>query len=177
MTFARTPAQANTGLLNYNSSEGMKIYTAAVAALSTKYSGNAGEMHIFLKGVSKRAQLFGWKAIVNIPTGAGADTKNLIDHYGLITLENLRAHAQTYEDTGNRNAQNALQMYDFLESSLTEEAKALVLSDYADYTITTADGSTIENGPCFLKVIIRNTTVDTRSTIFHIRETWKESSM
>ena len=72
----------------------MKIYTAAVAALSTKYSGNAGEMHIFLKGVSKRAQLFGWKAIVNIPTGAGADTKNLIDHYGLITLENIRAHAQ-----------------------------------------------------------------------------------
>ena len=61
-------------------------------------------------------------------------------------------------------------MYDFLESSLTEEAKALVLSDYADYTITTADGTTIENGPCFLKVIIRNTTVDTRSTIFHIRE-------
>ena len=26
------------------------------------------------------------------------------------------------------------------------------------------------NGPCFLKVIIRNTTVDTRSTVFHIRE-------
>jgi hypothetical protein len=34
----------------------------------------------------------------------------------------------------------------------------------------TTDGMRICNAPCFLKVIIRNTTVDTRSTIFHIRD-------
>jgi hypothetical protein len=44
ITFARTPAQADTGILNYKSSEGMKIYNAAVAALPTKYSGNTGDM-------------------------------------------------------------------------------------------------------------------------------------
>ena len=60
-------------------------------------------------------------------------------------------------------------MYDFLESSLTDEAKAMVLSDFADYTIT-PEGMQICNGPCFLKVIIRNMTVDTRSTVFHLRE-------
>lgn len=169
VTFARTPAQADTGLINYKSSEGMKIYTAAVAALPTKYSGNTGEMHIFLKSVSKRAQLFGWKNIINTPTG-GDTTKNLCEQYGLITMAQVRNHAQMYENAQARDAQNASQMYDFLESSLTEEAKALVLSDYADYTIMTADGTQISNGPCFLKVIIRSTTVDTRSTIFHIRE-------
>jgi hypothetical protein len=151
------------------SSEGMKIYTAAVAALPTKYSGNTGEIHIFLKSVSKRAQLFGWQDIINTPTGADT-TKNLCEQYGLITLAQVRDHAQTYEGARDRDAQNASQMYDFLESSLTEEAKALVLSDYADYTIITADGTQVSNGPCFLKVIIRDTTVDTRSTIFHIRE-------
>jgi hypothetical protein len=46
----------------------------------------------------------------------------------------------------------------------------MVLSDFADYTIITAEGMQVCNGPCFLKVIIRNTTVDTRSTVFHIRE-------
>ena len=61
-------------------------------------------------------------------------------------------------------------MYDFLESSLSDEAKAMVLSDVADYTIITPEGMQICNGPCFLKVIIRNTTVDTRSTVFHLRE-------
>ena len=35
MTFARTPAQADTGPLNYKTNEGIKIYTTAVAALPT----------------------------------------------------------------------------------------------------------------------------------------------
>jgi hypothetical protein len=61
-------------------------------------------------------------------------------------------------------------MYNFLYTSLTDEAKLMVLSDYSDYLIIAADGSQICNGPCFFKVIIRNTTVDTRSTVFHIRE-------
>jgi hypothetical protein len=168
VTFARTPAQADPGILNYKSSEGMKIYTAAVAALPTKYSGNSSDMHIFLKSVSKRAQMSGWSNIITIPTG-DTTTRNLCDQYGLITLENIQAHAQIYEAAQGRDAQNASQMYDFLESSLTDEAKLMVLSDYSDYTIMTG-GMQIGNGPCFLKVIIRNTTVDTRSTVFHIRE-------
>jgi hypothetical protein len=34
----------------------------------------------------------------------------------------------------------------------------------------TPGGIQIGNGPSFLKVIVRNTTVDTRSTVFHIQE-------
>jgi hypothetical protein len=147
----------------------MKIYNAAIAALPTKYSGNAGDMHIFLKSVSKRTQLFGWNSIVTVPTG-GVTTRNLCEQYGLITLEQIQAHAQVYKAAQGRDAQTASQMYDFLESSLTDDAKAMVLSDFADYTIITAEGMQICNGHCFLKVIIRNTTVDTRSTVFHIRE-------
>ena len=167
-TFARTPAQANAGILNYESSEGMKIYNAAVAALSTKYSGNTNDMHIFLKNVKERGQTFGWQAITDVPKDGA--TKNLIEQYGLLELEDIRAHATIYENERERNAQNSSQMYNFLYSSLTDEAKLVVLSDYSDYTIVTADGMQVCNGPCFLKVIIRNTTVDTRSTVFHIRE-------
>ena len=166
--FARTPAQANVGILNYGSSEGMKIYNAAVAALSTKYSGNTSEMHIFLKNVNERGQSFGWQNILNVPKDGG--TRNLVDQYGLITLEDIRAHALIYENALGRNAQNASQMYNFLYSSLSDEAKLMVLSDVTDYTIITEEGMHVCNGPCFLKVIIRNTTVDTRSTVFHIRE-------
>ena len=122
-----------------------------------------------MKSVSKRTQLFGWKSILTVPTD-GTNTKNICKHYGLITLEQIQGHAQIYEVAQGRDAQNASQMYDFLESSLTDEAKAMVLSDFSDYTIITAKGMQICNGPCFLKVIIRNTTVDTRSTVFHIRE-------
>ena len=169
LPFARTPAQAKVGILNYGTNEGMKIYNAAVAALTPKYDGNALGLHIFLKKVKERGHDFGWKAIIDIPKADGT-TKNLIDQYGLIELEEIRAHAVVYENQAGRNGQNASQMYTFLFESLTDEAKLMVLSDAEDYTIDTTDGTTISNGPCFIKVIIRNTTVDTRSTVFHIRE-------
>ena len=170
--FARTPAQAKVGILDdYGSSEGMKIYNAAVAALPSKYTGNTIDMHVFLKNVKKRAQSFGWREILDIPTADGI--KDLIDLYGLIELGDVKAHAMTYENEGGRNAQNASQMYEFLYNSLTKEAKLMVLSDYSDYTIVNEDGVHINNGSTFLKVIIRNTTVDTRSTVCHLRENMK----
>lgn len=168
VVYARNPAHASTGLLNYKSSEGMKIYHAATAAMSIKYSGKAIDMHIFLKSVKARGDTYGWENIFTVPTEGG--NKNLTDQYGLVSLEEIRAHALDYENARDRNAQNSSQMYEFLLASLTAEALAMVLSDYSDYTILTEDGTQVTNGPCFLKVIIRNTTVDTRSTIFHIRE-------
>jgi hypothetical protein len=168
VVYARNPAHASTGLLNYKSSEGMKIYHSATAAMSIKYSGKAIDMHIFLKTVKARGDTYGWEHILTVPTEGG--DKNLTDQYGLISLDMIRTHATIYENARDRNAQNSSQMYEFLLASLTAEALAMVLSDYSDYTIITEDGTQVTNGPCFLKVIIRNTTVDTRSTIFHIRE-------
>jgi hypothetical protein len=129
-TFARTPAQANVGILNYGSSEGMKIYNAAVAALSTKYSGNTSDMHIFLKNVNERGQSFGWSSIINVPKDRGS--RNLIDQYGLITLEDICDHASVNENALGRDAQNASQMYNCLYFSLVDEAKLMVLSDVAE---------------------------------------------
>ena len=108
----------------------MKIYDAAVAALSTKYSGNTNEMHIFLKNVNEREQSLGWQHILNVPKDAGG-TRDLIDQYGLITLEDIRAHALVYENALGRDAQNASQMYNFLYSPLSDEAKLVVLSDFS----------------------------------------------
>ena len=110
--------------------------------------------------------MFGWKNILNVPTATEA--RDLTEQYGLITLDAIRNHAQIYELACGRDAQNASQMYDFLESSISDNAKLMVLSDFADYTIITPDGTQICNGPMFLKVIIRNTTVDTRSTVYHL---------
>ena len=53
---------------------------------------------------------------------------------------------------------------------LTTPNLLTVLSDFADYTIIIPDGTQICNGPMFLKVIIRNTTVNTRSTVYHLKE-------
>jgi hypothetical protein len=151
----------------------MKLYNAAIEPLATKYSGNTIGLHVFLRDIQERAREYGWDEILTIPImdPAGEPAiRNLIKQYGLITLADIRSHATIYENQAGRNAQNASQMYTFLYKSLSEEAKLMVLMDYHDYTLVTEDGNQVSNGPAFLKVIIRNTTVDTRSTVFHIRD-------
>ena len=149
--FARTPAQANTGMLNY-----AKIYDTAVAPLLTRYSGNTSNMHNFLKSIGKRGKLFGRK---NIPSSVPTvtETRDLTKQYGLITLNEIRAHAQVYEAACGRDAQNASQMYNFFSlASISDNTQLMTLSDFADsYTVVTPDGSQICNGPMFLKVIIQ----------------------
>ena len=123
VVYARNPAHASTGLLNYKSSEGMKIYHAATAAMSIKYSGKAVDMHIFLKSVKARGDTYGWENIFAVPTEGG--NKNLTDQYGLISLEEIRAHARIYENARDRNAQNSSQMYEFLLASLTASSRKM----------------------------------------------------
>ena len=125
-------------------------------------------MHVFLKNIKERAQHFRGINIVNIPKGD--ETKHLIDQYGLLDLKDIKAHALTNKNESGRDAQNASQMYNFLYSSLSEEAKLMVMSNFLDYAITTTDRTQVSNGPCFLKVITSNTSVNTRSTVFHIQE-------
>ena len=91
----------------------MKINNAAIVPLSTKFDGTAQNVHMFLKNVKECGQSFGWDNILTIPDEDGK-TRNLIDQYGLITLNSIRAHAATYEATQDRNAQNVTQMYMFL---------------------------------------------------------------
>jgi hypothetical protein len=76
--------------------------------------------------------------------------------------------ANVYENADGRDAQNAHMLYQCLYNSFTEEAKLKVLSDHDDYEITPTNSVVISNRPMFLKVIIRNSTVDTMLTVFHI---------
>jgi hypothetical protein len=87
LQYARNPAQVRISLLNYSLSEGKKIYNAAVTGLAIKYTGKALNMHLFLKG----SDTFGWKSILTVPVAGG--TKNLTNEYGLISLEEVTAHA------------------------------------------------------------------------------------
>ena len=82
------------------------------------------------------------------------------------------AHALICNNEHGMDAQNVSQMYNFLYASLAHEAKFMVLSDLADYSMLTADETQVYSGPCVLKVvIIRHAKVDTHSTVFHLL--WK----
>jgi len=68
------------------------------------------------------------------------DLINLIHNYGWLTLNQVRAHAETYIDQEERAAKDTTQLYHCLMNSLTREAKAKVMIWRDEYVI--------DNIPC-----------------------------
>lgn len=177
IAFSRTPAQATIGLINLSTPTGMKVYNAAITGLSTKFTFASSELYMFLKNGEAHARDSAWNDIFMVPNqlpnpppqNAVITNQNLFQKYGLIPIEDIKAHATIYEALDGRAAQNSSQMFTWIMNSLTDDAKAKVMVDVDDYTIKLANGTTVPNGPLCLKVLIRNCTIDTRSTNFHLR--------
>ena len=110
--FALSPALVTTGIIDYSTSAGEKIYASATKELdSTKYDGEAQGLMAFLELLEERATNFGWDtSIMMIPVPHG-NPINLLAGYGTISLAQIRAHEESYIGTQSRNAQDANLLY------------------------------------------------------------------
>jgi len=79
-------------------------------------------------------------------------------------LQQVKDHATTYLNTQTRVAQNNLLLYTCLAASITPETKAKAMIFHQDYH----EGRT-PIGAAYLKVLIWEVNVNTRSTIMHIQ--------
>ena len=164
--FTLTPATSEAGLLDYAQTAHVKLYKAATEPLDTRFDGENAKLAAWLDLLEERATAMGWGAILSIPTPAGS--RNLLAHYGSITLDQVRAHANTYigQTAGalGRRAQNSVMLYTCLSHSITFELRTKIITRKDEYTIA---GSLV--GALFLKVIITAVYVDTRATTAHLR--------
>ena len=146
-----------------------KLYNKAISPLDTKFDGEADNLAVFLASVRDRARRFNWQRLITVPIDDGT-TRNLLTHYGQVTLDNTRAHATTYVNTPTRDAQDNDMFYYFLADSLTSDFRTTVLL-YADvYTVTN-----VPVASALLKQIIILTRVDNPASTMHIREMLIES--
>ena len=137
--------------------------------LETKFDGEADNLAVFLASMRDRARRFNWHRLITVPIDDGT-TRNLLTHYGQVSLENTRTHATSYINTPTRDAQDNDMFYYFLSDSLTNDFRATVLL-YADiYTVTN-----VPVASALLKQIIILTRVDNPASTMHIRETLIES--
>ena len=97
-------------------------------------------------------------------------TRNLLTHFGQVSIENTRAHATTYVTSPTRDAQDNDMFYYFLADSLTNEFHTMVLL-YAD-VYTTANVPVVSS---LLKQIVILTRIDNPASTMHIREMLIES--
>ena len=163
--FTLSPALASSNaLLNYNTSEGIKIYNKSTTPMEVPYNGGSGGLRLFLSKVQQKANQFGWDRILTIRQGV--QPLNLIASYGQVDLASVRAQALAIEAAASRDTQNSSQMYLFLKSSLTDGLLGRVISHMRDYMSVTG----FEDGPSLLKVIITLSHVDTRAQSGYIRQ-------
>jgi hypothetical protein len=173
--FAFAPALAIEGLLDYSKSDHIKIYRGAIKPVSeTPFDCEAVGLHQFLRDVYYRADEMGWtKGILKI--GAEEDEgnednrrENLINHYGSITLERIIETEDENVVNQGRQAQDTYMLYKCLMASLTADARKKVTIWSDQYRIGDRDESTW-GGMALLKIIIRESHLDTNATTNQIR--------
>ena len=146
-----------------------KLYNKAISPIEEKFDDEADNVAVFLASVRDRARRFNWQRLITVPIDDGS-TRNIVTHYGQVSLENTRTHAATYVNTPTRDAQDNDMFYYFLADSLTNEFRTTVLLYVEVYTVTN-----IPVASSLLKQIIILTRVDNPAFMMHIHEMLIES--
>jgi hypothetical protein len=166
--FALSPALVTNGILDYSTPRGVKLYTAATEKLQDNlFDVDSAGIHTFLNALADRSMQFGWSYILEIPKDIifpDEDLVNLLTNHGEISLEQVREHCLTYIDHESRAAQDSRQLYVCLTNSLSKKGRDRLRVWKSDYMIHDEP-----SGPLFLKVLIRESHIDTRATVRHLR--------
>jgi hypothetical protein len=169
--FARTPAQAQGDLLDYeNNSAHAKIFVKATTALSTVFTIVKPNVTILLTELLVRSQSSAWAALFTMVIGGHA--LQFLSHYGRVTLAELKVHVNTFIDAvigpQGRLAQNDYQLYLCLSGSLDAATKEIMNSN-RDLCLAGLN-DTIDSGLLFLKKLLMIAEADTRATTAHARD-------
>jgi hypothetical protein len=169
-TFSLFPGRATNAPLNLRTSPSdVKLYNKAIEGLPNKYDLSPVGLQQFLSSVRDRIIAFDMERTINIPDAIGV-IRNLIVVYGLLTAADIMAYILTYFDLETKEAQDSVILYQFLENSLTIEARTEMCVYEDQYLIDyiPAPGATpikIGSGACFLKAIIGKAVLDTMASV------------
>ena len=146
-----------------------KLYNKAIAPLEAKFNGETDNLAVFLASVRDRARRFNWHRLITVLIDDGT-TRNLLTHYGKVSLNNMRAHTATYVSMLTRDVQDNDMFYYFLADLLMNEFRTTVLLYANIYMVTN-----VPVASSLLKQIIILTRVDNPASTMQIREMLIES--
>jgi len=98
--------------LDYTTTQAIKFYNKGCEKLSGE-PFNGKMLLTWLVQVQDKANMFTWTPIQTIKG------KLLTQHYTEITIDDIRAHAQVYQDRASREAQNAEMLIQCLKASIS----------------------------------------------------------
>jgi len=155
---------ARTSYLDYTKTQSIKFYNKGCEKLSGE-PFNGKMLLTWLVQVQDKARMFTWIPIMTIKG------KLLTQQFADISMEEVREHAQVYQDRAARDAQNAEMLIQCLKASISRKVYNKVYLQKEKYTITRRNThEVVEDGVCFLKTIIDNYYSNTRSSTKQIRK-------
>jgi hypothetical protein len=135
------------------------------------YACKPDGLYQFLQSLNNRAQEYGWNdevgGILHVPEDPqdiNSDMNYFIDNYGMILLQESRNFEETYINTHTRPAQDNVMMFKCLMNSISKEGKNKILIWKKQYTVRN-----FSSGPLLLKIIIRESHLDTNAATASIR--------
>jgi hypothetical protein len=150
--------------LDYTTTQSIKFYNKGCE----KLPGNPfnGKMLLtWLVQVQDKANMFTWTPILTVKE------KLLTQHFTELTMEDVKACAQVYQDKASREAQNAEMLIQCLKASISRTVYNKVYLQMDKYTIYRKNTfEPIQDGVCFLKTIIDNYHSNTISSTKQIRK-------
>jgi hypothetical protein len=155
---------AKTAYLDNTKTIHIKFYNKGCEKLSGE-AFNGKMLLTWLVQIRDKANMFTWITILTV------NGKLLTQQFADITLEEVRAHAQLYQEKATREAQNAEMLIQCLKASISRAVYNKVYLQREKYTIMRRNTHEfVEDGVCFLKTIIDNYYSNTRSSTKQIRK-------
>ncbi len=125
---------------------------------------------MFLKKVEGKAYQYGWLNLLTyVHQGNPPSMKNLLQHYGKITMSKVRQKVLTYLGISNRDDQDSDMMYNCLQKSISDAVFAKVSKEASKYRYN-VNGKYIFDGPSYLMTIIELTYTNTKANITAARD-------
>jgi hypothetical protein len=150
--------------LDYSTTQAIKFYNKGVEKLPGE-AINGKLLITWLIQVQDKANMFTWTSILTIKG------KPLTQNFTKITMEEVRDHAQAYQDRSSREAQNSEMLIQCLKASITRTIYNKIYLQREKYIILRKNtNELVEDGVCFLKTIIDNYHSNTRSSTKQIRK-------
>ena len=177
-TFYLNPASAMMGVLDFTDVESRKYFHKATKKLDSEelYDCTPGNMHHFLKLLKHRANENGWDnevtGVLWIPEDhqdQNSELRYLPTEYGRVTMEQITNFEKSYLGLETRASQDGYMIFKCLMNSLSKEARMKIETWEEEYMITNDQGTVVPSGNLLLKVIIRESHLDTNATTQSIR--------
>ena len=117
---------SNGTILDFTNRNDFRTYENGIKDFYDKFDIDPSNLNSFIVAFANKSQRTGWSSIMEIPRDPQdptAGTDNLLEKYGVISMERVKAWAQRILSEQSRRAQDDNMMYHSLVASLSNEGR------------------------------------------------------